>query len=90
MTKSKIPTAGEKLADLKRCVNALSGLGRGHADIDDCYVGTVIFDGPHEQRRIVGLCDGFDACWRSSAIAWRIKAASLARTRRSGMGRASA
>ena len=60
--KSKIPTAGEKLADLKRCVNALSGLGRGHADVDDCYVGTVIFDGPHERWRIVGLCDGFDAC----------------------------
>ena len=60
--RSKVPTAGEKLADLKRCVNAFSGLGRGHADVDDCYVGTVIFDGPHERWRIVGLCDDFDAC----------------------------
>ena len=51
----------EKLADLKRCVNALSGLGRGHADVDDCYVGAVVFDGPHERWRIAGLCDDFDA-----------------------------
>jgi hypothetical protein len=43
-------------------VNAFSGLGRGHGDVDDCYVGTVIFDGPYERWRIAGLCDDFDAC----------------------------
>jgi hypothetical protein len=42
-------------------VNAFSGLGRGHADVDDCYVGPGIFDGPHEQWRIADLRDDFDA-----------------------------
>src|SRR5215813_1985373 len=49
------------LADLQRRVDAFSGVGRGHADVDDRYVGVVVFDGPHEGWRVAGLCDDFDA-----------------------------